>query len=123
MVHISSTKEIPDVSVIPQHIAIIMDGNGRWATKRFLPRVAGHVKGVEAVRNVVKACIKRNVKYLTLFAFSSENWRRPEEEISLLMRLFVTALEKEVVKMHANNIRLKVVGDLSRFDSQLQKAL
>ncbi|CAN5844885.1 polyprenyl diphosphate synthase [soil metagenome] len=123
MVHISSTKEIPDVGIIPQHIAIIMDGNGRWATKRFLPRVAGHVKGVEAVRNVVKACIKRNVKYLTLFAFSSENWRRPEEEVSLLMRLFVTALEKEVVKMHANDIRLKVVGDLSRFDSQLQKTI
>lgn len=123
MVRTSTTKEIPVVDVIPQHIAIIMDGNGRWATKRFLPRVAGHVKGVDAVRNVVKACVKRHVKYLTLFAFSSENWRRPAEEISLLMRLFVTALEKEVVKMHANDIRLKVVGDLSRFDGQLQKAI
>jgi undecaprenyl diphosphate synthase len=97
-----------------------MDGNGRWATKRYLPRVAGHVKGVEAVRTVVEACARRGVEYLTLFAFSSENWRRPEEEVSLLMRLFVTALDREVSKLHANNIRLKVVGDLSRFDAKLQ---
>jgi len=97
-----------------------MDGNGRWATKRFLPRVAGHAKGVEAVRGVVEACAIRGVEYLTLFAFSSENWRRPEDEVSVLMRLFVTALEREVGKMHANNIRLKVVGDLSRFDAKLQ---
>ncbi len=97
-----------------------MDGNGRWATKRFLPRVAGHVKGVEAVRTVVEACAERGIEYLTVFAFSSENWRRPEEEVSLLMKLFVTALEREVSKMHANNIRLKVVGDLSRFDQKLQ---
>ncbi len=123
MVHTSSTKEIPVVGAVPQHIAIIMDGNGRWATKRFLPRVAGHVKGVEAVRGVVEACIRREVKYLTLFAFSSENWRRPAEEVSLLMRLFVTALDKEVSKMHANDVRLKVVGDLSRFDEKLQKMI
>jgi undecaprenyl diphosphate synthase len=123
MVHTSSTKDIPVVSTVPQHIAIIMDGNGRWATKRFLPRVAGHAKGVEAVRGVVEACIRRDVKYLTLFAFSSENWRRPAEEVSLLMRLFVTALEKEVSKMHANDVRLKVVGDLSRFDLSLQKMI
>ncbi|MBI3284610.1 MAG: isoprenyl transferase [Burkholderiales bacterium] len=123
MAHISSTKEIPVAGAIPKHIAIIMDGNGRWATKRFLPRVAGHVKGVEAVRGIVEACVSRGVSYLTLFAFSSENWRRPAEEVSLLMRLFVTALEKEVAKMHANNIRLKVVGDLTRFDAQLQKMI
>jgi undecaprenyl diphosphate synthase len=123
MVHTSSTKEIPVVGAVPQHIAIIMDGNGRWATKRFLPRVAGHVKGVEAVRGIVEACIRREVKFLTLFAFSSENWRRPAEEVSLLMRLFVTALDKEVSKMHANDVRLKVVGDLSRFDAQLQKMI
>ena len=123
MVHTSSTKEIPVVGAVPQHIAIIMDGNGRWATKRFLPRVAGHVKGVEAVRGIVEACIRRDVKYLTLFAFSSENWRRPAEEVSLLMRLFVTALDKEVSKMHANDVRLKVVGDLSRFDAKLQKMI
>ena len=105
---------------MPRHVAIIMDGNGRWATKRFLPRVAGHVKGVDAVHGVVEACAERGIEYLTLFAFSSENWRRPQEEVSLLMRLFMTALEREIAKMHANDIRLKVVGDLTRFDSKLQ---
>lgn len=123
MSHISSTKEIPVVNSIPTHVAIIMDGNGRWATKRFLPRVAGHVKGVEAVRGVVEACAKRGISFLTLFAFSSENWRRPAEEVSLLMRLFVSALEKEVTKMHANDIRLKVAGDLTRFDTALQNMI
>jgi undecaprenyl diphosphate synthase len=102
------------------HVGIIMDGNGRWATKRLLPRVAGHVKGVDAVRKIVEACVDRGVEFLTLFAFSSENWRRPADEVSYLMGLFVTALEREVSKMHANNIRLKVVGDLSRFDPKLQ---
>jgi undecaprenyl diphosphate synthase len=116
----SSTQAVPDIFPVPRHIAIIMDGNGRWATKRFLPRVAGHVKGVEAVRGVVEACALRGVEFLTLFAFSSENWRRPADEVSLLMRLFVTALGREVAKMHANGIRLKVVGDLSRFDDKLQ---
>lgn len=120
MVYKSSTEQIPVIGAVPQHIAIIMDGNGRWATKRFLPRVAGHAKGVEAVRGVVETCARQHVKFLTLFAFSSENWRRPADEVSLLMRLFVTALEKEVAKMHANDIRLKVVGDLSRFDERLQ---
>ncbi|KIF82582.1 polyprenyl diphosphate synthase [Noviherbaspirillum autotrophicum] len=120
MTHQSSTQSVPIVSNVPRHIAIIMDGNGRWATRRFLPRVAGHHKGVEAVRNIVEACIARGVGYLTLFAFSSENWRRPADEVSLLMRLFVTALEREVAKMHANDIRLKVVGDLGRFDARLR---
>ena len=120
MIYKSSTIAVPEIAKVPRHVAIIMDGNGRWATKRFLPRVAGHVKGVEAVRGCVEACVTRGIEFLTLFAFSSENWRRPEEEVSLLMRLFVTALEREVSKMHANNIRLRVVGDLSRFDSKLQ---
>ncbi|MDQ2823485.1 MAG: polyprenyl diphosphate synthase [Pseudomonadota bacterium] len=120
MIFKSSTTAVPEPSSVPKHIAIIMDGNGRWATKRLLPRVAGHMKGVESVRDCVEACVDRGIKYLTLFAFSSENWRRPEEEVSLLMRLFVTALEREVSKMHANDIRLKVVGDLSRFDPKLQ---
>ena len=123
MIFKSSTTAVPDVPAVPRHVAIIMDGNGRWATKRLLPRVAGHVKGVEAVRGVVEACVLRGVEYLTLFAFSSENWRRPAEEVSLLMRLFVTALEREVAKMHANDIRLKVVGDLSRFDPKLQEMI
>ena len=120
MTYSSSTTTVPDIARVPRHVAIIMDGNGRWATKRFLPRVAGHVKGVAAVRDAVEACSLRGVEYLTLFALSSENWRRPAEEVSLLMKLFVTALEREVSKMHANDIRLKVVGDLSRFDAKLQ---
>ncbi len=123
MKHLSSTLTIPNVSSVPRHVAIIMDGNGRWATKRFMPRVAGHGKGVESVRTIVEACVARGIEYLTLFAFSSENWRRPADEVSLLMRLFVTALEREVSKMHANGIRLKVVGDLSRFDIKLQKLI
>jgi undecaprenyl diphosphate synthase len=123
MTHSSTTKDVPPVASIPRHIAIIMDGNGRWATKRFLPRVAGHVKGVEAVRTIVEACINRGVEYLTLFAFSSENWRRPADEVSFLMGLFVTALEREVSKMHSNGICLKVVGDISKFDVKLQNMI
>lgn len=123
MTYSSSTQGVPGVPSLPRHIAIIMDGNGRWATKRFLPRVAGHVKGVDAVRNIVEACIDRGVEFLTLFAFSSENWRRPADEVSLLMRLFMTALEREVSKMHANDICLKVIGDLSRFDEKLQRMI
>ncbi len=115
----SATVVIPEVRAVPRHIAIIMDGNGRWAKKRFLPRVAGHRRGLEAVRAVTKACIERGVEYLTLFAFSSENWRRPKDEVSFLMELFVMALEQEVSKLHANRIRLKVVGDLSSFEPRL----
>src|SRR3546814_14529057 len=91
-----STLSIPDSTDAPQHVAIIMDGNGRWATKRFLPRTAGHMRGVQAVRRVVEACGERGVKYLTLFAFSSDNWRRPKEEVSVLMRLFMQTLEKQI---------------------------
>ena len=123
MIFKSSTKAVPDAPKVPRHVAIIMDGTGRWATRRMLPRVAGHVKGVDAVRDIVEACVDRGIEYLTLFAFSSENWRRPEEEVSLLMRLFVTALEREVAKMHANDIRLKVVGDLSRFEGKLREMI
>ncbi len=119
----SSTLQIPETSLVPNHVAVIMDGNGRWATSRYLPRVTGHVKGVDAVRTVVRACIERSIRYLTLFAFSSENWRRPPDEVSTLMRLFSTALEREVSKMHANGIRVKVVGDLSRFDARLQEQI
>jgi undecaprenyl diphosphate synthase len=97
-----------------------MDGNGRWATKRHLPRTAGHVKGVQSVRKVVKATAKLGVKYLTLFAFSSENWRRPQEEVSLLMRLFMQALEKEVADLKKQGVRLRVIGDRSQFDTKLQ---
>lgn len=98
---------------------MIMDGNGRWAKRRFLPRVAGHKRGMETVRAMVKACIARGIDYLTLFAFSSENWRRPVEEVSFLMNLFVTALQGEIGKLHANGVRLRVVGDLSAFEPRL----
>ena len=105
---------------MPRHVAIILDGNGRWAKKRFLPRFSGHTKGVEMVRETVRSCLELGVEYLTLFAFSSENWRRPQEEVSLLMQLFVKALEQEVDKLDRNSVRLRVIGDLSRFDTRLQ---
>ena len=119
--HISTTLAVPDVASIPKHVAIIMDGNGRWATKRFLPRVAGHSQGLNTVREIVKECGDLGVEYLTLFAFSSENWRRPAEEVGFLMKLFLTALEKEVSRLDKNNVRLRVVGDLTRFDQQIQE--
>ena len=115
----SSTQTIPDTGEIPNHIAVIMDGNGRLARKRFLPRVAGHKRGVETVRDLVKQCAKLNVKFLTLFAFSSENWRRPDDEVSFLMGLFMDALKREVAKLHENNIRLVLIGDRSRFSAEL----
>jgi undecaprenyl diphosphate synthase len=115
----SSTQTVPATGEVPRHVAIIMDGNGRWAKKRFLPRVGGHRKGVEAVRETVKACAELGVEYLTLFAFSSENWRRPAEEVSVLMQLFLRALEQEVGKLHDNGIRFKVAGDLSAFDDRI----
>jgi len=121
MTYQSSTLDVPESSPVPRHVAIIMDGNGRWATQRRLPRVAGHTRGVEAVRTITEACANRGVSFLTLFAFSSENWRRPAEEVSLLMRLFIMALEREVSKMHANGIRLRVVGELSMFEPKIRE--
>ena len=96
-----------------------MDGNGRWARRRSLPRIAGHRRGAEAVRATVRACAERGIEYLTLFAFSSENWRRPAEEVALLMKLFKRALEEEVEKLHASGVRLKVVGDIERFGPKI----
>ena len=115
----SSTATIPDVADIPKHIAIIMDGNGRWAKKRFLPRVAGHKVGLETVREIIKQCVNFRVDYLTLFAFSSENWRRPPDEVSFLMSLFMDALKKEVRKLHKNNVRFIMIGDKSQFNEAL----
>jgi undecaprenyl diphosphate synthase len=115
----SSTLAVPSVGAIPRHVAIIMDGNGRWATKRFMPRVAGHSEGLEAVRKIVEECVRQNVQYLTLFAFSSENWRRPPEEVGFLTKLFLKSLRKEVARLAENNIRLKMIGDLSRFGSAI----
>ena len=116
----STTRDIPDERDVPRHVAIIMDGNGRWAKERRLPRVAGHKRGVEAVRATVRAAIERGIGYLTLFAFSSENWRRPADEVSILMDLFARALDVEVTKLHSNGIRFKVVGDTSRFDRRIR---
>lgn len=107
----------------PRHIAIIMDGNGRWAQKRFMPRAVGHQAGVRAVRKIVEYCAMQKIEVLTLFAFSSENWRRPEEEVSLLMSLFMSTLQREVNKLHRNNIRLKFIGDRSAFSEKLQNKM
>ena len=120
MSHASSTKEIPGHGDMPRHVAIIMDGNGRWAKRQLLPRIAGHRRGVESVRDAVAACIERGIGYLTLFAFSSENWRRPAEEVTLLMQLFQAALSNEVEKLHRNGVRLKVVGDTQRFGPKIR---
>lgn len=108
---------------LPRHIAIIMDGNGRWAKKRGLPRFMGHERGLAAVRKVVKHCQQLGVEALTLFAFSTENWRRPEEEVSKLMDIFGWALVREVAKLHENNVRLLVIGDIARFSSDIQEKI
>jgi undecaprenyl diphosphate synthase len=107
------------ISNIPRHIAVIMDGNGRWARKRSLPRHAGHRSGVKSVRDIVRNSARRGVEYLTLFAFSSENWRRPEEEVGMLMSLFLEALRREVAELHKNNVRLRFIGERERLDSKL----
>ncbi len=107
-------------AVIPQHIAIVMDGNGRWAKRRFLPRLAGHKAGVEAVRKIVKACAEKQVKVLSLFAFSSENWKRPTQEVNDLMDLFMTGLEREVPQLHENHIQLRFIGDQAKFSDKLR---
>jgi undecaprenyl diphosphate synthase len=106
-------------SPVPQHVAVIMDGNGRWAKRRGLPRIAGHRKGVERVRDMVSACAEKGVKYLTLFAFSSENWRRPAQEVQLLKDLFLSALGSEIRKLHKNNVRFRVIGDIQRFGEKI----
>ena len=108
---------------IPQHIAIIMDGNNRWAKGKLLGGIAGHKAGADAVRRTVAACANRGVKVLTLYAFSSENWKRPEEEVNGLMDLFMWALKKEVKKLHKNNIKLIVIGDRSRFSDKIQQGI
>ncbi|MBI4695452.1 MAG: isoprenyl transferase [Gammaproteobacteria bacterium] len=108
---------------LPRHVAIIMDGNGRWAKRRQLPRIAGHRAGVENVRTVVRRCAELGIEVLTLFAFSSENWRRPPTEVRLLMDLFVMALDQEAAKLHENGIRLQVIGDRTAFPKRLQRTI
>lgn len=108
---------------LPKHVGIIMDGNGRWAEKQGKPRVWGHKNGVEAVRSAVRFCRKHGIQSLTLFAFSSENWRRPEDEVNTLMELFMMVLTKEVKRLHKNDVRLKLIGDISRFSPRLQEKI
>jgi len=109
---------------LPKHIAIVMDGNGRWAKKRGLPRVAGHKVGADSVRAVVKACAEKKIDVLTLFAFSTENWQRPEEEVGYLMeQLFVKALENEINELHKNNIQFRVIGEIERLSEKLQQKI
>lgn len=110
-------------TIVPRHVAIIMDGNNRWAKKRFLPGVAGHKAGVNAVRAVVEVCAEAGVEVLTLFAFSSENWQRPAAEVGALMELFLVALRREAKKLDQNGIRLRIIGDRSRFRPELQAAM
>ncbi|HSS65280.1 MAG TPA: polyprenyl diphosphate synthase [Gammaproteobacteria bacterium] len=115
---------VPDTdSRPPRHVAIVMDGNGRWARERKLPRFAGHSAGVDTVKGVVRACVEKGIEVLTLFAFSSENWRRPRDEVSMLMGLFMSALDQQVKKLHDNDIRLRVIGDRSAFNPGLQKRI
>ncbi|HKJ21514.1 MAG TPA: polyprenyl diphosphate synthase [Gammaproteobacteria bacterium] len=106
---------------LPRHVAIIMDGNGRWANKRHLPRIAGHRAGLRAVRRIVESCARKGIEGLTVFAFSSENWRRPEREVKLLMDLFLTALQREVSRLHDNGIRLRIIGDRAGFSDKIRR--
>ena len=108
---------------VPHHIAIVMDGNGRWAKKRFLPRIAGHKQGVDALSDCVKACLGRGVRVLTVFAFSSENWNRPSDEVSGLMDLLVLALAKQVPRLNDNGVRLHFIGDRQRLSRRVQAGL
>lgn len=119
----SSTQAVLEHTAIPRHIAVIMDGNGRWAKKRFLPRIMGHKRGLDALENMVKHCAGLGVRYLTVFAFSTENWRRPEDEVSFLMGLFLQALQKQVRRLHENNMRLKILGSRERFNRQILQGI
>ncbi len=108
---------------LPQHVAIIMDGNGRWARSRGMPRVAGHRASVKVVRKIVEACAEHRLRYLTLFAFSSENWRRPPDEVGMLMGLFLDALVREVADLHRNQVRLRFIGDRESLGQELRQRM
>jgi undecaprenyl diphosphate synthase len=118
----SSSQNSADVA-LPQHVAVVMDGNGRWANKRHLPRVAGHKAGVKSTQKIVERCAKKNIKALTIFAFSSENWNRPKAEVSSIMMLFVTTLNAEVKRLHKKNVRVRFIGERSRFSEKLQNTI
>ncbi len=112
---------LPEITPKPAHVAVIMDGNGRWANSQGLSRVAGHKRGVEAVKRLIKGCLRHEIPYLTIFAFSSENWNRPESEVNALMELLMGALENQTAKLDENGVRLRLIGDLNRFDGRIQK--
>lgn len=118
-----SDNNFPAEQELPRHVAIVMDGNGRWAKQRFLPRFAGHKSGVKSARMAVEVCAKLNIDALTLFAFSSENWKRPRKEVDLLMDLFISSLREEATSLHNNNIRMRVIGDRTAFSEKLQKRI
>ena len=107
----------------PDHIVIIMDGNGRWATRQGLPRVAGHKTGVKVLRSIVEECARRKIKILTVFAFSSENWQRPKQEVRFLLDLFISSLHEQVDDLHKNNVKLQFIGDRSAFPKKLQQSI
>lgn len=113
--------QLPIITPKPEHVAVIMDGNGRWANSQGLSRVAGHKRGVEAVKRLIKGCLHHEIPYLTIFAFSSENWNRPELEVNALMELLMGALENQTPKLDENGVRLRLIGDLSRFDAKIQR--
>ena len=119
----SSTQSVPEHTEIPRHIAVIMDGNGRWAKKRLMPRIMGHKKGLEMLEEMTANCARMGVEYLTVFAFSTENWRRPMDEVNFLMGLFLQSLQKRVQKLHKNNLRLRVIGDRSRFAAEIVRGI
>lgn len=113
----------PPKSIVPQHVAIVMDGNGRWATRRYLPRIAGHKRGVDALMRCVKACSDRHIQVLTVFAFSSENWNRPAEEVSGLMELLAMSLSREISNLKNNGVQLHFIGDRQQLSTKVQLAL
>ncbi|GMR07177.1 MAG: polyprenyl diphosphate synthase [Gammaproteobacteria bacterium] len=121
----SSSPDTPvdDIDVLPRHVAIVMDGNGRWAASRKLPRIAGHRSGVKSVRSTIEMSIDKGIEVLTLFAFSSENWRRPKTEVSLLMELFFTSLREETRSLNRKNVRINVIGDRTAFSAKLRKQI
>ncbi len=124
MSEVESKLEIQRLAAtVPRHVAIIMDGNGRWAEARKLPRNFGHKAGVESVRRVIEVCLDRGIEVLTLFAFSSENWRRPKNEVGLLMELFLNTLQREINKLHKNGVRLRIIGDRDRFADKLREQI
>jgi undecaprenyl diphosphate synthase len=121
--HLRPLDNPPKDGNLPRHVAIIMDGNGRWAKDRGLPRVAGHKAGAKSVKKIVQACVEKGIQHLTLFTFSSENWRRPEKEVKLLLELFVSALDKEIKKLHKKNVKFQAIGDISAFDEKIKKSI